>query len=70
MCAPAATPVALLDKLNADVHAAMRIPDVERRLGELGMPPEPTTRDEFDKFMRAEIARWAQVIKDAKIPKM
>jgi hypothetical protein len=32
-------------------------------------PPAPTTRDEFDKFMRAEIARWAQVIKDAKIPK-
>jgi tripartite-type tricarboxylate transporter receptor subunit TctC len=70
VCAPAGTPVALLDKLNADIHAAMRIPDVERRLGELGMPAAPTTRDEFDKFMRAEIARWAQVIKDAKIPKM
>ena len=47
----------------------MRIPEVERRLSELGMPPEPTTRDEFDKFIRSEIARWAQVIKDAKIPK-
>lgn len=69
VCAPAGTPVALLDKLNADVHAAMRFPDVEKRLTELGMPPAPTTRDEFDKFMRAEIARWAQVIKDAKIPK-
>ena len=69
VCAPAATPVALLDKLHADILAAMRIPEVERRLGELGMPPEPTTRDEFDKFMRAEIARWAQVIKDANIPK-
>ena len=70
VCAPAGTPVALLDKLNADVHSAMRIPEVERRLGDLGMPPAPTTRDEFDKFMRAEIARWAQVIKDANIPKM
>ena len=69
VCAPAGVPVALLDKLNADLHSVMRIPEVEQRLTELGMPPAPTTRDEFDKFMRAEIARWAQVIKDAGIPK-
>jgi tripartite-type tricarboxylate transporter receptor subunit TctC len=59
----------LLDKLNADLHAVLRIPEVEQRLSDLGMPPAPTSRDEFDKFMRAEIARWAQVIKDAGIPK-
>ena len=70
VCAPAATPTAVLDKLNADLHAVMRIPEVEQRLTGLGMPPAPTSRDEFDQFMRAEIARWAQVIKDAKIPKM
>ncbi len=69
VCAPAATPMALLDKINADLHAVMRIPEVAQRLTGLGMPPAPTSRDEFDKFMRAEIARWAQVIKDAKIPK-
>ena len=70
VCAPAGVPVALLDKLNADITAVLRMPDIEQRLTELGMPPAPTTRDEFDKFMRAEIARWAQVIKDAKIPKI
>ena len=69
VCAPAAVPVPLLDKLNADIHEALRVPEVEKRLTELGMPPAPTTREEFDRFMRAEIARWAQVIKDAKIPK-
>ena len=69
ICAPAAVPVALLDKLNADIREVLRIPEVDQRLTELGMPPAPTTRDEFDQFMRAEIARWAQVIKDAKIPK-
>jgi tripartite-type tricarboxylate transporter receptor subunit TctC len=69
VCAPAGTPVALLDKLNADLHAVLRIPEIEQRLTDLGMPPAPTSRDEFDKFMRAEIARWAQVIKDARIPK-
>ncbi len=70
VCAPAGVPVALLDKLNADITAVLRMSEVDQRLTELGMPPAPTTRDEFDKFIRAEIARWAQVIKDAKIPKM
>jgi tripartite-type tricarboxylate transporter receptor subunit TctC len=67
VCAPAATPTALLDKLNADLHAVMRIPELEQRLAELGMPPAPTSREEFDQFIRAEIARWAKVIKDANI---
>ena len=70
VCAPAGTPVALLDKLNADIHKVMQIPEVEKRLTELGMPPAPTTRDEFDKFIRAQIDQWAQVIRDAKIPKL
>jgi len=69
VCAPAGTPVALLDKLNADIHSVLRIPEVEQRLTQLGMPPAPTTREEFDQFIRAEIARWAQVIRDARIPK-
>ena len=70
VCAPAGVPVPLLDKLNADFIAVLRMPDVEQRLKELVIPPSPTTREEFDKFMRAEIARWAQVIKDANIPKL
>jgi tripartite-type tricarboxylate transporter receptor subunit TctC len=69
VCAPAGVAEPLLDKINADLHTVMKIPEVAQRLGELGMPPAPTTRDEFDKFIRGEIARWAQVIKDAKIPK-
>ena len=69
VCAPAGTPVALLDKLNADIHSVLRIPEVEQRLTELGMPPAPTSREEFDQFIRAEIARWAQVIREARIPR-
>jgi tripartite-type tricarboxylate transporter receptor subunit TctC len=69
VCAPAGVSPALLDKLNADFTAVLRMPEVEQRLTELVIPPSPTTREEFDQFMRAEIARWAQVIKDARIPK-
>jgi tripartite-type tricarboxylate transporter receptor subunit TctC len=69
VCAPAAVPAVLLDKIHTDIVAVLRMPDVEQRLTELVIPPSPTSREEFDQFIRAEIARWAKVIKDAGIPK-
>ena len=69
VAAPSGTPVALLDKLNADITTVLRMPDVAQRMNELVMPPAPTSREGFDQFIRAEISRWAQVIKDAGIPK-
>jgi tripartite-type tricarboxylate transporter receptor subunit TctC len=68
LMAPAATPVAILDKINADMHTALRTPEVEKRMQDLAMPPSPTTRQEFDQFVRGEVARWARVIKEAGIP--
>ncbi len=67
MCAPAGTPTAVLDKLNADVHSVLRQTELSQRLSELGIDIAPTTREEFDQFIRAEIVRWAKVIKDAGI---
>jgi tripartite-type tricarboxylate transporter receptor subunit TctC len=46
----------------------MRMREIQQRLSERVMPPSPTTRQEFDQFIRAEVARWARVIKDAGIP--
>lgn len=69
VCAPAATPTAILDKINADLNKILRTPDLGDRLAGLGMPAAPTSREDFDKFIRAEIDRWAGVIRDAKIPK-
>jgi tripartite-type tricarboxylate transporter receptor subunit TctC len=67
VCVPSGTPVAILDKLNTDIHSVLRIPEIQQRLTELGIDVAPTTREEFDQFIRAEIVRWAQVIKDAGI---
>jgi tripartite-type tricarboxylate transporter receptor subunit TctC len=70
VCAPAGTPAAILDKLNADITSVLRSEELQHRLVELITEITPTTREEFDKFIRAEIARWAQVIKTANIPKI
>ena len=68
VCAPAATPVPVLDKLNADFVTVLRNAELQQRLDELVVQSAPTSREEFDQYIRAEIARWAQVIKDAGIP--
>ena len=68
ICAPSGTPAAVLDKLNTDINTVLRMPEIQQRLHELVMEGPQTTREEFDQFIRAEIGRWAKVIKDANIP--
>ena len=67
LCAPAGTPVPILDKVNADLTAVLRTPEIEQRLRDLVVTVAPTGRDEFARFIRDEIARWARVIKQAGI---
>jgi tripartite-type tricarboxylate transporter receptor subunit TctC len=70
VCAPSATPTATLDKLNEDITLTLRSPEINKRLSELLNEVTPTTREEFDGFIREEISRWARVIKDANIPQI
>lgn len=70
VCAPAATPTALLDKLNADMVSTLQSRELQQQLSDLINEVAPTTREEFDKFIRSEITRWARVIKEARIPQI
>jgi tripartite-type tricarboxylate transporter receptor subunit TctC len=67
LCAPAATPTPILDKIHAELTAVLRIPEIQQRFNDLVVEVTPTSRQEFAQFIRAETARWAQVIKDAGI---
>jgi tripartite-type tricarboxylate transporter receptor subunit TctC len=68
MCAPAGTPVPILDKLHADLTKTLQAADVQQRLADLVIEVAPTSRDEFTAFIRSEMARWAKVVKDSGIP--
>lgn len=70
LCAPSATPVAILDKLTTDLTAVLRMPEIEGRMQDLLIKVAPTSREEFAQFIRAERARWARVIKDAGIAQL
>lgn len=61
--APPGTPSAIVDKLNAEVAAVLKAPDVTERLAAMGAQAAPTTPEEFGRIVRSEIARWAPVVK-------
>jgi tripartite-type tricarboxylate transporter receptor subunit TctC len=65
--APAGTSRDILTKLNAAARQALAAPDTKKRLAELGMSNTSSTPEEFDAYIKSEIAKWAAVIKDADI---
>jgi tripartite-type tricarboxylate transporter receptor subunit TctC len=67
LCAPTGTPTPILDKVHADLTAVLRMPDIQQRFKDLLIEVAPNSREQFAQFIRAETARWAQVIKDAGI---
>ena len=67
LVAPAATPKDVIAKLSAETARILQLPDVKSRLTELGAEPIGSTPAQFDAHMKAEIAKWAKVIKDANV---
>ena len=67
MLAPAATPRAVIAKLNAEVNRILAMPDTVEALANLGMLPLVMSPEEFAARMKADTARYAQVIKTAGI---
>lgn len=63
LVAPAKTPPEILDKLNAAVAKAMQVPEVREKFEGAGFRVTGTSRDEFAKLMRQDIARWEKVVK-------
>ena len=63
--APPATPKELIAKVNVDVIAILGAPDVKERLAGLGAEPQPMAPDEFARYVRADIAKWAKVVKES-----
>jgi tripartite-type tricarboxylate transporter receptor subunit TctC len=67
LLAPAGTPKAIVDKINHDVVAILKTPEARSQLLVQGAEPTPTTPQEFEAFLRAEIKKWGRVIKEAGI---
>ena len=65
--APSRTPKAILDKLSKEIARVLQLSDVKERLSNLGADPAPTTPEEFDAQVRAEVAKFGKIVRDAGI---
>lgn len=65
--APAGTPQPIISKLNAEMVRALRLPDVTKRLRDLGSEPVANSPEQFDVLIKSEIKKWAKVIKEVGI---
>lgn len=62
---PAGMPAAIVDKLNATVTRIVHEPAMSKYLSSQGADPETGTPAEFAAYIKSEIAKWAQVVKDS-----
>lgn len=67
LLAPAKTPPAIVEKMNADAVKVLREPDVRQKLENLGLEVIGSTQHQFADFIKAEMAKWGPVIKAANI---
>ena len=61
--APAKTPAGVVASLNAEINSALRQSDVRERLAMTGFDPHTGSPAEFAEFVRAEVGKWARVVK-------
>jgi tripartite-type tricarboxylate transporter receptor subunit TctC len=64
---PAGIPRPIVDKISADIATAEQSDDFKRRMQDLVVEPVGSTPDEFDSFIRADIAKWEKIIRAAGI---
>ena len=65
--APAGTPRSIVAKLNDELNAIMRMPEVRESLARQGLLATGGTPDELAALTRTDLERWAKVVRDANI---
>jgi tripartite-type tricarboxylate transporter receptor subunit TctC len=60
---PAGVPAAIVNRMNAEIVRALKLPEIQERIWNAGSEPRSSTPQEFAKFLRDDVARWAPVIK-------
>ena len=64
MLAPAGTPRAIVDRLNAEIVRILQLPDVRERLSAEAFELPADTPDQFASIIKSEMSRWAKLVKE------
>ena len=63
LMAPTGTPKPIIDRLSAAINLAIKRPEIVKLWADQGAAPMSMTPEEFDKFLRGDIVKWAEVVK-------
>jgi tripartite-type tricarboxylate transporter receptor subunit TctC len=67
MWAPKGTPMPIVEKLYAEVQKALNTPEVRKRITDAAGIPSAMARADIEPFVKAEIVKWAEVVKTANV---
>jgi tripartite-type tricarboxylate transporter receptor subunit TctC len=67
IAAPAATPPAIVERVNGEFNKALSAPDVRARLAALGVDPVGGTTTDMTQYVRSDAERWAKIVRQANI---
>jgi tripartite-type tricarboxylate transporter receptor subunit TctC len=65
--APAGTPKAIVNKLNAEINTILKMPDVRTKLEAAGIDIQGGTSQEYAALIKSDLAKWSKVVKEAGI---
>jgi tripartite-type tricarboxylate transporter receptor subunit TctC len=65
LVAPAATPKPIVETLSVETARILKLPDINKRISELGAEPVGSTPQQYAAFIQSEIVKWRKVIGDA-----
>jgi tripartite-type tricarboxylate transporter receptor subunit TctC len=65
--APAGTPKAIVNKLNAEINAALKLPDVKAKLEAAGIDIQGGTPQDYATLIKSDLEKWSKVVKEAGI---
>ena len=67
LVAPAGTPRAVVDRLNAEVAKVLKTPDMKEKMTGLGTDIVANSPEQFAQYLREETAKWSKIVRDAGI---
>jgi tripartite-type tricarboxylate transporter receptor subunit TctC len=62
---PSGTPRDVVHKISADMNKVLQSAEVKQRMADIGLSPVGNTPEQFDAYIRAEIPKWAKVVKNS-----
>ncbi len=63
LLAPAGTPQPIVERLNREINAVLKAPEVQKEFATMGVSPLPWTAKEFQDYLASEVTKWTRVVK-------